>query len=55
MIITVWLHMFRVSSPALTRSPVSSMGRGVVILMLLTMFALLHRHLLPDDQLGFGL
>jgi quinol-cytochrome oxidoreductase complex cytochrome b subunit len=53
MIITVWLHMFRVFLTGSYKKP-REFNWGVgVILMLLTLLLSFTGYLLPDDQLGF--
>ncbi len=53
MIITVWLHMFRVFLTGSYKKPREFNWMVGVILMLLTMLLSFTGYLLPDDQLGF--
>jgi quinol-cytochrome oxidoreductase complex cytochrome b subunit len=53
MIITVWLHMFRVFLTGSYKKPREFNWAVGVILMLLTMLLSFTGYLLPDDQLGF--
>jgi cytochrome b6 len=53
MIITVWLHMFRVFLTGSYKKPREFNWSVGVILMLLTMLLSFTGYLLPDDQLGF--
>jgi cytochrome b6 len=53
MIITVWLHMFRVFLTASYKRPREFNWVVGVILLLLTMLLSFTGYLLPDDQLGF--
>jgi cytochrome b6 len=53
MIITVWLHMFRVFLTGSYKKPREFNWTVGVILMLLTMLLSFTGYLLPDDQLGF--
>ncbi len=53
MIITVWLHMFRVFLTGSYKKPREFNWVVGVILMLLTMLLSFTGYLLPDDQLGF--
>ncbi|HVN79463.1 MAG TPA: cytochrome b N-terminal domain-containing protein [Terriglobia bacterium] len=53
MIITVWLHMFRVFLTGSYKKPREFNWAVGVLLMLLTMLLSFTGYLLPDDQLGF--
>ena len=53
MIITVWLHMFRVFLTGSYKKPREFNWMVGVILMLLTLLLSFTGYLLPDDQLGF--
>ena len=53
MIITVWLHMFRVYLTGSYKKPREFNWAVGVILMLFTMLLSFTGYLLPDDQLGF--
>ena len=53
MIITVWLHMFRVFLTGSYKKPREFNWVVGVILMLLTLLLSFTGYLLPDDQLGF--
>ena len=53
MIITVWLHMFRVFLTGSYKSPREFNWSIGVILLVLTMLLSFTGYLLPDDQLGF--
>jgi len=53
MIITVWLHMFRVFLTGSYKSPREFNWAVGVILMLLTLLLSFTGYLLPDDQLGY--
>ena len=54
MIITVWLHMFRVFLTGSYKSPREFNWTVGVICLVLTLLLSFTGYLLPDDQLGFG-